>query len=133
MDSGGLTLSSSGFVWHLERHDEMHATGIDPAGGEGLLVYDLHQARSLIVENPREVRVLRVSTLVPARWPPDGPREDMDPAFPLILGTEGGQPLILDGFHRLARARQMGIETVNAVVLTEAETGQIRSFRPFAT
>ncbi|HEV3455753.1 MAG TPA: hypothetical protein VHG32_04295 [Thermoanaerobaculia bacterium] len=126
-------MSSSDFTWHLERRDEMvDAGGMNAAGDQGFLVYDLHLARSLIVENPREVRVLRVSTL-PVRWPLAPPVGDMDPAFPLILGTEAGRPLILDGFHRLARARQMGIETVNAVVLTEAETGQIRSFRPFRT
>lgn len=59
----------------------------------------------------------------------------VDVTRPLLLATypaQDGQPALhlpIDGWHRLARAVMEQVPTMRAVVLTEAESEQVRSAR----
>jgi hypothetical protein len=57
---------------------------------------------------------------------------DPDPDFPLILGRDpDGSLLLLDGRHRLARARELGRQVIFAFYLSQHETADIRRFQPW--
>jgi hypothetical protein len=42
--------------------------------------------------------------------------------FPVLIGVGNGKMFLIDGAHRMARALKDGSKTINAIVLTEAET-----------
>ena len=52
--------------------------------------------------------------------------ERTDPTIPLIVATEEGKPVLIDGWHRYAKALRARATEVPAVILTEEETQKIR-------
>jgi len=52
--------------------------------------------------------------------------ERTDIAIPIIVATEEGKPVLIDGWHRYAKALRARQPEVPAVVLTEDETKAIR-------
>ena len=52
--------------------------------------------------------------------------EKTDPSIPVIAATEeGGKLVLIDGWHRYAKALRMRLAEIPTVVLTEEETKQI--------
>jgi hypothetical protein len=92
--------------------------------------YDLAKAKELIKASPRPVEMRPLGQFksmyyeaVKIDW---DKAERTDPTIPLIVATEEGKPILIDGWHRYAkclRARQTEVPTV---VLTEDETKVIR-------
>ena len=93
--------------------------------------YDLAKAKELIKATPRPVEMRPLSQFkamyyeaVKIDW---DKAEKTDFAIPSIVATEeGGKPVLVDGWHRYAKALRARQTEIAAVVLTEEETKQIR-------
>jgi hypothetical protein len=93
--------------------------------------YDLAQAKGLIKAAPRPVEGKPLSLFksmyyeaVKIDW---DKAEKTDPAIPVIAATEeGGKLMLIDGWHRYAKALRMRLTEIPTVTLTEEETKQIR-------
>lgn len=93
--------------------------------------FDLEEARR-IVDDGRPTSPVAVDRGVPfgiRYYEEHLPHVDMtDPvlvAFPRFEDGSVPGPMIIDGWHRIARAHQEGIETLEAYSLTPDETDQI--------
>ena len=91
--------------------------------------YDLAKAKELIKATPRPIEMRPLSQFksmyyeaVKIDW---DKAERMDLAIPLIVATEDGKPVLIDGWHRYAKALRTRQPEVAAVVLTEDETKSI--------
>ena len=96
----------------------------------GVTRYDLAKAKALINATPRPVEMRPLAQFkamyyesVKIDW---DKAEKTDPAIPAIVATEGGNPILIDGWHRYAKALRMRLTEIPVVVLTEEETKQIR-------
>jgi hypothetical protein len=93
--------------------------------------YDLAKAKELIKATPRPIEVKPLSLFksmyyeaVKIDW---DKAEKTDPAIPAIVATEeGGKPVLIDGWHRYAKALRTRLTEVPTVALTEEETKKIR-------
>jgi len=93
--------------------------------------YDLAKAKELIKATPRPVENKPLSLFksmyyeaVKIDW---DKAEKTDPTIPVIAGTEaGGKLVLLDGWHRYAKALRMRLLEIPVVTLTEEETAKIR-------
>lgn len=92
--------------------------------------YDLAKAKGLIKATPRPVEPKPLATFnsmyyeaVKIDW---DKAEKTDPAIPVIAGTEEGKLILLDGWHRYAKAKRMRLTEIPVVTLTEDETKSIR-------
>jgi hypothetical protein len=92
--------------------------------------YDLAKAKDLIKATPRPVEMRPLSQFktmyyeaVKIDW---DKAEKTDPAIPLIVATEDGKPVLIDGWHRYAKSLRLRATEVPVVVLTEDETKSIR-------
>jgi hypothetical protein len=93
--------------------------------------YDLAKAKGLIKATPRPVEKRPMAQFkamyyeaVKIDW---DKAEKTDPEIPLIVATEeGGKFVLIDGWHRYAKALRMRLTEVPVVVLTEDETKSIR-------
>ena len=93
--------------------------------------YDLAKAKELIKATPRPVENKPLLTFKTAYY--EGVKidwekaEKTDPAIPAIAATEeGGKLLLIDGWHRYAKALRTRLTEIPVVVLTEEETKSIR-------
>ena len=92
--------------------------------------YDLAKAKGLIKGAARPVENKPLSLFksmyyeaVKIDW---DKAEKTDPAIPFIVATEeGGKLVLIDGWHRFAKALRMRLTEVPTVVLTEEETKQV--------
>jgi hypothetical protein len=93
--------------------------------------YDLAKAKELIKAAPRAVDKKPLSAFktmyyeaVKIDWEK---AEKTDPSIPAIAATEeGGKILLIDGWHRYAKALRTRLTEIPVVVLTEDETKSIR-------
>jgi hypothetical protein len=92
--------------------------------------YDLAKAKEQIKATPRAVEKKPLSAFksmyyeaVKIDWEK---AERTDPGIPGIVGTEEGKAILLDGWHRYAKALRMRLTEIPVVVLTEEETKAIR-------
>jgi hypothetical protein len=111
------------------------ATDWQPRLGEQFIFggrhYDLAKAKDLIKAAVRPVEAKPLSLFkamyyetVKIDW---DKAEKTDPAVPVIVATEeGGKLLLIDGWHRYAKALRMRLTEIPAVTLTEEETKLIR-------
>ena len=96
----------------------------------GSTKYDLAKAKEMIKATPRPVEMRPLSQFkamyyeaVKIDW---DKAEKTDPKIPVIVGTQEGHPILIDGWHRYAKALRLRLTEVPAVVLTEDETTAIR-------
>ncbi len=92
--------------------------------------YDLAKAKELIKATPRPVE-MRPITQFRAMFYQDiridwDKAEKTDIAIPVIVATEDGKPILIDGWHRYAKALRTRQSEIPAVILTEDETKSIR-------
>ena len=93
--------------------------------------YDLAKAKGLIKAAARPVENKPLSLFhsmyyeaVKIDW---DKADKTDPSIPFIVATEdGGKLMLIDGWHRYARALKMRLTEIPTVTLTEEETKQIR-------
>src|SRR3954468_20364450 len=92
--------------------------------------YDLAKAKELIKATPRPIEMRPLSQFktmyyeaVKIDW---DKAEKTDPAIPVIVGTQEGHPILIDGWHRYAKALRPRLPEIPAVILTEDETKSIR-------
>jgi hypothetical protein len=92
--------------------------------------YDLAKAKDLIKAAPRPVEMKPLSQFksmyyeaVKIDW---DKAERTDTAVPVIVATEEGKAVLIDGWHRYAKALRARQTEIAAVVLTEDETKSIR-------
>jgi hypothetical protein len=93
--------------------------------------YDLAKAKELIKANPRPVEPKPLSTFksmyyeaVKIDW---DKADKTDTSIPVIVATEeAGKSVLIDGWHRYAKALRLRLTEIPAVVLSEDETKQIR-------
>jgi len=93
--------------------------------------YDLAKAKELIKATPRPVEMKSLLTFKAAYYEAvkiDWEKaEKTDPSTPAIAATEeGGKLLLIDGWHRYAKALRTRMTEIPVVVLTEDETKSIR-------
>src|SRR5438874_1461302 len=109
---------------------ESNETEWQPRLGEqfirGSVRYDLAQAKTIIKATPRPVQMLPLAQFksmyyeaVKIDW---DKAEKTDPAIPSIAATEDGKPILIDGWHRYAKALRLKLTEIPVVVLTEDET-----------
>src|ERR1700748_3129645 len=91
--------------------------------------YDLAKAKDIIKATPRPVEKRPISQFkamyyeaVKIDW---DKAEKTDLAVPLIVGTEEGKFILIDGWHRYAKSLRTRVMEVPVVVLTEDETKSI--------
>ncbi len=92
--------------------------------------YDLAKAKDLIKATPRPVEMRPLAQFkamyyeaVKIDW---DKAERTDFAIPIIIAVEEGKPVLIDGWHRYAKALRARLLEIPAVVLTEDETKSIR-------
>ena len=92
--------------------------------------YDLAKAKEMIKATPRPVEMRPLAHFksmyyeaVKIDW---DKAEKTDTAIPLIVATEEGKSVLIDGWHRYAKALRNRATEVPVVVLTEDETKSIR-------
>jgi hypothetical protein len=92
--------------------------------------YDLAKAKELIKATERPVVMQPLAQFkamyyeaVKIDW---DKAERTDFAIPLIVATESGKAVLIDGWHRYAKALRARLTEVPTVVLTEDETKSIR-------
>jgi hypothetical protein len=92
--------------------------------------YDLAKAKELIKAAPRPIEMSPLARFksmyyeaVKIDW---DKAERTDPTIPLIVATEEGKPVLIDGWHRYAKALRTRLTEVPIITLTEEETKQIR-------
>lgn len=92
--------------------------------------YDLAKAKDMIKATPRPVEAKALSLFKAMYWEAvkiDWDKaEKTDTAIPVIVGTEEGKLVLLDGWHRYAKALRGRMTEIPAVTLTEEETTKIR-------
>lgn len=92
--------------------------------------YDLAKAKELIKATPRAVEKRPLTQFKSMYY--EAVKIDWDKAektdfdIPVIVGTEDGKSILLDGWHRYAKALRARLTEVPAIVLTEDETKSIR-------
>ena len=111
-------------------------------GEQGLDAWDVDRLIRLAADLPvEEVPLDSIRELDTAYWsaPGDGPStvhevithmrlvRDVDPAHPVILGSDGR---VMDGMHRIARAVLEGRTTIAAVRFRELPEPDFRDCRP---
>ena len=96
----------------------------------GSVRYDLAKAKTLIKATARPVEMKPLGQFksmyyeaVKIDW---DKAEKTDTAIPVIVATEDGKPVLIDGWHRYAKALRTKLTEIPAVVLTEEETKQLR-------
>ena len=69
--------------------------------------------------------IREAAALLPATnlGPEDCQYADLD--FPIIVGWRDGEELVIDGWHRIAKASHQGISHLPAIILTKAENDMI--------
>lgn len=93
--------------------------------------YDIAKAKELIKATPRPIENKPLSTFksmyyeaVKIDW---DKAEKTDPAVPIIAVTEaGGKLVLIDGWHRFAKALRTRLTELPTVTLTEEETLKVR-------
>ena len=92
--------------------------------------YDLAKAKELIKATVRPVENKPLGLFKSMYW--DAVKidwdkaEKTDPTIPLIVATEaGGKLVLIDGWHRFAKALRTRLAEVPTVTLTEEETKQV--------
>jgi hypothetical protein len=92
--------------------------------------YDVAKAKELIKATPRAVEPRPMAQFksmyyeaVKIDW---DKAEKTDPSIPVIAATEDGKPVLIDGWHRYAKALRTRLTEIPCVILTEEETKQIR-------
>ncbi len=92
--------------------------------------YDLAKAKDLIKATPRAVEMRPLAQFkgmyyeaVKIDW---DKAERTDVAIPVIVALEDGKPVLIDGWHRYAKALRARLLEIPTVVLTEEETKAIR-------
>jgi hypothetical protein len=92
--------------------------------------YDLAKAKELIKATPRPVEMRPLTQFKSMYY--EAVKIDWDKAekteisIPLIVATEDGKPVLIDGWHRFAKALRTRQTEIPCVVLTEQETTSIR-------
>lgn len=98
-------------------------------------VWDVRAAKRLLREKPREVEVVYLRDVAP--FLTEGPGiivdrdlvesgEGIDLDVPIIVGELNTSCLPIDGWHRIARALKLGLDTLPCVCLTKEETEDVR-------
>jgi len=92
--------------------------------------YDIAKAKNLIKATPRPVENKPVALFRPMYfgavkidW---DKAEKTDPTIPVIAATEEGKLVLIDGWHRYAKALKARMMEIPVVALTEDETKTIR-------
>jgi hypothetical protein len=92
--------------------------------------YDLAKAKELIKATDRPVEKRPLSQFKTMYY--EAVKIDWDKAertdfeIPVIVAVEEGKPILIDGWHRYAKALRARLLEIPAVVLTEDETKAIR-------
>jgi len=93
--------------------------------------WDIDAAQELLEKKPRKPKMVDISTAMDLIRTNQAYVDtiDLDTAPPIIIGTikdkKGEFWLPLDGWHRIRRAKDLGIKKLPAYVLTKKETDQI--------
>ena len=137
METTTTKKQSSDFEWKMEReYFRFFSRG-----------YDVKKAKEIIVKTPREVNVMGLSGVknmvkrpqrdekgqitsfslgISVDWDRIDSTTEIDLDFPTILANHGnGDYWPIDGWHRIAKAVDMGQESLPVVVLSEEETKQV--------
>ena len=92
--------------------------------------YDVAKAKDLIKAAPRPVEprpTVQFKSMyyeaVKIDW---DKAEKTDPTIPIIVATEEGKPVLIDGWHRYAKALRTRLTELPVITLTEDETKSIR-------
>ena len=92
--------------------------------------YDLAKAKELIKAAPRPIEMKPLTQFksmyyeaVKIDW---DKAERTDPTIPVIVATEGDKAVLIDGWHRYAKALRTRLAEIPTVVLTEEETTKVR-------
>jgi hypothetical protein len=92
--------------------------------------YDIAKAKEFIKATPRGVEMRPTAQFksmyyesVKIDW---DKAEKTDPSIPAIVATEEGKPVLIDGWHRYAKALRTRLVEIPCVILTEEETNRIR-------
>lgn len=93
--------------------------------------YDIAKSKEIIKATPRPIETKPLAAFkamyyeaVKIDW---DKAEKTDPAIPLIAVTEaGGKLILIDGWHRYAKALRTRIAELPVVILTEEETTKVR-------
>jgi hypothetical protein len=124
---GSQQLTTDCFFWNTDRAERWVS---------GNFIYNIQLAKQLILSTPREVISINIAHLQDAinehrigLNPGYETDPHVDPDFPVIVIPSSGNPMIIDGWHRVAKALYLGLARVNAVFLTEQETEKIREVR----
>lgn len=93
-------------------------------------VWDIAEAKAMLESIPHPIVSFDVSAAV-AELDSVGIRWDAldkaNLAFPLIVGWLDGKPLVIDGWHRIARCSTLGLPpSLPAVILTQAENAALQ-------
>jgi hypothetical protein len=122
--------SSADFEWRAIR--DLDGDLVEEVWEAGEYEFYIARAKRIIKKHPRPVVKVAVQQFLgPLELmvilAPEEERLPCDISFPVILGTmpRGGLVLI-DGWHRLDHAVQVGLQEISAVVLTIKETNKVR-------
>jgi len=101
--------------------------------------FDIDLAKRIIKTNPRNITNVGLSGL--KSWVPrsktsvglikidwdriDAEEGNYDLSFPVIIASIEGGHFPIDGWHRIAKAIEQGVESLPSVMLTPEETEQI--------
>ena len=92
--------------------------------------YDIAKAKDIIKATPRPIEYQPLPVFksmyyeaVKIDW---DKAEKTDPTIPAIAVTEGGKLMLIDGWHRYAKALRLRNTEMPVVALTEEETAKIR-------
>lgn len=93
--------------------------------------YDIAKAKDIIKTTPRPIENKPLSAFksmyyeaVKIDW---DKAEKTDPTIPVIAVTEaGGKLVLIDGWHRYAKALRTRLAEIPVVALTEEETAKVR-------
>jgi len=101
----------------------------------GTKVFDVDKAIQILKNKPREPITLKMEQVEGLKWmarvdPEYAASIDLDKADPVILAPmktkDGIRYMIIDGWHRLEKARQLNLEEFPALALTQKETKAIQ-------
>jgi hypothetical protein len=119
---------SAAFTWRA--HPKLHEVFYF-ISGQG---FDVDKAKAILRKRPRDLGQLTVEGAayylgrhIKARVT-TRTIDNFDLAVPLIIATlPKGELLVIDGWHRIAKADQLKVETLPCVILDATETKTIRT------
>lgn len=94
--------------------------------------WDVNKAKQIIRQTPRPVKTLSLGSVMDlvGEWVRINPKtvQRADPTHPIIVAAmpDNAGTMIIDGWQRIARLRELGINMAPAVLLTVEESEKVR-------